>query len=272
MTPHGRARRSRRAGSSRRKPLAGRLVPCEATLALSARHVVDESYATAVLELGGDLVPQHRARMRCVELLDVRPAEAAAQDAREGTRPLGLRHVGQDGLPAGIEDDRPHGAYRRSLRTEGGACRSSCTAAPHVGEDVRPPVLARPEGTRRHGRRVRGRQGGVATTEPPDSRDRRDGPELRSRRSSSRTGRGTASQSAEMERRPRGPLRAGYRRLTGAHFLSRGAIAQLGERLDRTQEVAGSSPASSTPGNAFSMRVSGVAVRHCESADLRLAS
>ena len=27
----------------------------------------------------------------------------------------------------------------------------------------------------------------------------------------------------------------------------RGAIAQLGERLDRTQEVAGSSPASSIP-------------------------
>jgi hypothetical protein len=31
----------------------------------------------------------------------------------------------------------------------------------------------------------------------------------------------------------------------GLHFLDRGAIAQLGERLDRTQEVAGSSPASS---------------------------
>src|SRR3954462_14108494 len=29
------------------------------------------------------------------------------------------------------------------------------------------------------------------------------------------------------------------------HFADRGAIAQLGERLDRTQEVAGSSPASS---------------------------
>src|SRR3989442_11711412 len=31
------------------------------------------------------------------------------------------------------------------------------------------------------------------------------------------------------------------------HCADRGAIAQLGERLDRTQEVAGSSPASSTP-------------------------
>ncbi len=31
----------------------------------------------------------------------------------------------------------------------------------------------------------------------------------------------------------------------GLHFVSPGAIAQLGERLDRTQEVAGSSPASS---------------------------
>jgi hypothetical protein len=29
------------------------------------------------------------------------------------------------------------------------------------------------------------------------------------------------------------------------HWADRGAIAQLGERLDRTQEVAGSSPASS---------------------------
>jgi hypothetical protein len=29
------------------------------------------------------------------------------------------------------------------------------------------------------------------------------------------------------------------------HLARRGAIAQLGERLDRTQEVAGSSPASS---------------------------
>ena len=34
---------------------------------------------------------------------------------------------------------------------------------------------------------------------------------------------------------------------TKLHFPDRGAIAQLGERLDRTQEVAGSSPASSTP-------------------------
>src|SRR5262249_27115653 len=33
----------------------------------------------------------------------------------------------------------------------------------------------------------------------------------------------------------------------GLDCPERGAIAQLGERLDRTQEVAGSSPASSTP-------------------------
>src|SRR2546425_1178401 len=32
---------------------------------------------------------------------------------------------------------------------------------------------------------------------------------------------------------------------TARHARTRGAIAQLGERLDRTQEVAGSSPASS---------------------------
>ncbi len=121
----------------RRKPLAGRLVPGEATLALPARHVVDERDTTAVLELGDDLVPQHRARVRCVELFDVRPAETAGQNARKGTRPVGLRQVGEDGLPAGIEDDRPHGAYRRSLRTEGEACRSSCTAAPRRGRRCR---------------------------------------------------------------------------------------------------------------------------------------
>jgi hypothetical protein len=34
--------------------------------------------------------------------------------------------------------------------------------------------------------------------------------------------------------------------LTGGYTSPRGAIAQLGEHLDRTQEVAGSSPASST--------------------------
>ena len=33
----------------------------------------------------------------------------------------------------------------------------------------------------------------------------------------------------------------------GLHFAPPGAIAQLGERLDRTQEVGGSSPPSSTP-------------------------
>ena len=40
------------------------------------------------------------------------------------------------------------------------------------------------------------------------------------------------------------------RRRRRLHFADRGAIAQLGERLDRTQEVAGSSPASSTQEDA----------------------
>jgi hypothetical protein len=52
-------------------------------------------------------------------------------------------------------------------------------------------------------------------------------------------------------RRDRRPQTVPARRGAGSqlepklHFLPRGAIAQLGERLDRTQEVAGSSPASS---------------------------
>src|ERR1019366_1914944 len=41
---------------------------------------------------------------------------------------------------------------------------------------------------------------------------------------------------------------------TGVH----GAIAQLGERLDRTQEVGGSSPPSSTSAEALHVRASGV--------------
>jgi hypothetical protein len=43
--------------------------------------------------------------------------------------------------------------------------------------------------------------------------------------------------------------------LTGATMNARGTIAQLGERLDRTQEVAGSSPASSTVGGPLLERV-----------------
>ena len=49
------------------------------------------------------------------------------------------------------------------------------------------------------------------------------------------------------------------------HYARRGAIAQLGERLDRTQEVAGSSPASSTserPANAGLLFVDGERAAH----------
>src|SRR5439155_17901278 len=42
----------------------------------------------------------------------------------------------------------------------------------------------------------------------------------------------------------------------GLHLAFRGAIAQLGERLDRTQEVAGSSPASSIKQSACKSHVS----------------
>ena len=48
------------------------------------------------------------------------------------------------------------------------------------------------------------------------------------------------------EGRPMERGRRTRRRDGGATLSRRGAIAQLGERLDRTQEVAGSSPASST--------------------------
>lgn len=40
--------------------------------------------------------------------------------------------------------------------------------------------------------------------------------------------------------------------MAALHCVRLGAIAQLGERLDRTQKVAGSSPASSTSNPRFS--------------------
>ena len=65
-----------------------------------------------------------------------------------------------------------------------------------------------------------------------------------SRRSSSRTGRGTATNRRRWCARsgPGASALPPERRYTSP---SRGAIAQLGERLDRTQEVGGSSPPSS---------------------------
>ena len=59
-------------------------------------------------------------------------------------------------------------------------------------------------------------------------------------------GRGLAGEDVGRRRAP-GERVFGEAPRTGAtlHSSSRGAIAQLGERLDRTQEVAGSSPASS---------------------------
>src|SRR4051794_26221397 len=53
-------------------------------------------------------------------------------------------------------------------------------------------------------------------------------------------------------------VRRGANALQGAarlHWMPRGAIAQLGERLDRTQEVGGSSPPSSIRGNASTAQV-----------------
>jgi hypothetical protein len=48
-------------------------------------------------------------------------------------------------------------------------------------------------------------------------------------------------------------LQNGWLDSSGVHH---GAIAQLGERLDRTQEVAGSSPASSIPRKPCTRRLS----------------
>src|SRR5204863_10030422 len=106
-------------------------------------------------------------------------------------------------------------------------------------------VLARPKGAGRFRRRVRARPGGLGVQGlEPRADDREDGAEevpvdrVRRRK---RLPRGVEGDGRDD---PRGP--AGRKAANGLATLSRrGAIAQLGERLDRTQEVAGSSPASS---------------------------
>ena len=61
-----------------------------------------------------------------------------------------------------------------------------------------------------------------------------------------RDGADDPSGQADGARRPAGRAPSGRPAAAGGTLGRRGAIAQLGERLDRTQEVAGSSPASST--------------------------
>src|SRR5262249_19278280 len=67
-------------------------------------------------------------------------------------------------------------SYGRSERGGDGDGDQTAPLQQHLGEGGRPSVLARPEGSRRDGDRVRDRQGGVAPVETPAG-DRRDRPE-----------------------------------------------------------------------------------------------
>ena len=81
---------------------------------------MDERDPPAVVEFRDDLVAEDDARMGRVELLDVRPAEPAGDDANELARPIRLGDVGDRRLSLRPDDD---GAHPRivgsSLRLEG---------------------------------------------------------------------------------------------------------------------------------------------------------
>ena len=78
-----------------------------AARALAARQVVDERDAAAV-DLGDDLVPEHGARRCAAELLDVRPAEAAGDDAGERPGAVRLGDLLEPRLPLLVEYDGAH--------------------------------------------------------------------------------------------------------------------------------------------------------------------
>ena len=84
-----------------REPFTRRLVPGDAAAAAAAPGVVDQCDATAVDGLGDDLVPEHRARGGAADLLDVRAAEPAREDANELPRPLGSSTSASCGSPSG---------------------------------------------------------------------------------------------------------------------------------------------------------------------------
>src|SRR4029078_2536114 len=110
----------------------------------------------------------------------------------------------------------------RSERREEHAAQAASVSR-YLGEDARPSLLARPEGARRHGRRVRGRQGGVAAAEPPDSRDRGHRSDRAARDRAGGRDVVPRAVGGDGEGDPRGALRLRYRRLTGATLpLSRG--------------------------------------------------
>ena len=81
----------------------------KAALALAARGVVDERHPAAVLELGDDLVPEHRARVLRRQLLHVGAAEPAGDDPDERPRPFGLGDVFERRFSSRPDDDGAHG-------------------------------------------------------------------------------------------------------------------------------------------------------------------
>ena len=196
--------------------------------------------------------PRGRARSRGAgaDLLDVRAAEPAGEDAHELARRRRARRRRTARARRPVEDD---GAHRRIVgpgsptrRRRDGS--SSSIAARTCGSSSAAIRAGGAEGARRHGRRVRGREGAVAEPEEADGRDRGHRPERPPRRSSSRTARWYREESADMVEAIRagkfgsGAPPAADRAPKALQCARRGAIAQLGERLDRTQEVSGSSP------------------------------
>ena len=73
-----------------------------AALADAAGHAVHDDDPRAVVELAGDLVPQHRSRRATAELLDVGPAQPARTDADAQAGAARLGDVGEPGAAVGI--------------------------------------------------------------------------------------------------------------------------------------------------------------------------
>jgi hypothetical protein len=74
----------------------------EAARALAARQVVDKRSASSVRKLRDHLVSEHRAGRRAPELLDVRSAQPAGQDADGLAAAVRLGHLGERGLPGRV--------------------------------------------------------------------------------------------------------------------------------------------------------------------------
>jgi hypothetical protein len=79
----------------------------KAALALAAREVVDESYATSVRELRSNFVAENGARGGVADLFDVAPAEAAREHPYE-LPAFGRRQFGELEASVGTEDQGAH--------------------------------------------------------------------------------------------------------------------------------------------------------------------